>query len=145
MTQLEDRVLQLLEQYDAFDRVVLASFHEEIYDEFQRLHDSGQVPETFMFSPAYDAVTKFYILQLLRLDVFFDDSMCVFQLPTEEYGLNLATSGIISAAARHNLAVHYWTINDPDQMRQLIELGVDGIMTDYPHLLAEVYAEYRGQ
>ncbi len=135
-------VLQLLETHDAFDRVVVASFHEEIYDEFQRLKASGEVPESFMYSPAYDAVTKFYVLQLLGLDVFFRDRMCVFQIPTEEYGLNLATPRILKAAQKHNLAIHYWTINDPEEMRQLIDLGVDGIMTDYPHRLAEVYADY---
>ncbi len=135
-------VLELLKTHDAFDRVVLASFHEEIYSEFLRLKTSGDVPEAFMFSPAYDAATKFYVLQLLGLDVFFTDPMCVFQLPTEEYGLNLATRGMQKAAAKHNMAIHYWTINDPDEMRRLIDLGVDGIMTDYPHRLADVYAEY---
>ncbi|MBQ4579051.1 MAG: glycerophosphodiester phosphodiesterase, partial [Clostridia bacterium] len=34
------------------------------------------------------------------------------------------------------------TIHDPEEMRELIELGADGIMTDYPHRLADVYAEY---
>lgn len=138
-------VLELLEAYDAFDRVVLASFHEEIYDEFQRLQASGEVPACVMYSPAYDAVTEFYVLQLLNLDVFFTDGMCVFQLPTEEYGLNLATKGLVNAAHSHNLAVHYWTINEPEQMRQLIEIGADGIMTDYPHLLQSVYDQYEGK
>ena len=57
----------------AFDRVVLASFHEEIYDEFLRMKKDGEVSENFMFSPAYDAATEFYVLQLLGLDLFFDD------------------------------------------------------------------------
>jgi len=38
--------------------------------------------------------------------------------------------------------VHYWTINEPDEMRQLIEIGADGIMTDYPHRLKDVYENY---
>ncbi len=139
-----EAVLELLEKYDAYDRVVLASFHEELYDRFQYLAAEGLVPEEFMFSPAYDAATEFYILQLLGLDVFFDDAMCVFQLPTEEYGFDLATRGMVNAARRHNLAIHYWTINDPDEMRHLIDIGADGIMTDYPHRLAEVYSEYQG-
>ncbi len=140
--QCLDAVLDLLEQYNAYDRVVLASFHEEMYDEFKRLKESGEVPEEFMFSPAYDAATTFYVLQLLGLDVFFGDEMCVFQLPTEEYGIPLATRSMQKAAHKHNLATHYWTINDPEEMRRLIDLGVDGIMTDYPHRLAEVYAAY---
>ncbi len=132
-------ILRLLEKHDAFDRVVLASFHEEMYDEFKRLKDSGEVPDNFMFSPAYDAATEFFILQLLGVDLFFGDKMCVFQLPTEEYGFDLATRGMIRAANRHNLAVHYWTINDIEEMKHLIEIGADGIMTDYPHRLKEVY------
>ena len=59
-----------------------------------------------------------------------------------EIVVDLATQRLIDAAHAHNLAVHYWTINDPAEMRKLIELGADGIMTDYPHRLAEVYAEY---
>lgn len=136
-------VLRVLEKLDAFDRVVLASFHEEMYDEFRRLKDSGEVPECFMFSPAYDAATEFFALQLLGIDLFFGDKMCVFQLPTEEYGFDLATQGMIRAANRHNLAVHYWTINDIEEMKHLIEIGADGIMTDYPHRLKDVYDSYK--
>jgi len=136
-------VLRLLDKHDAYDRVVLASFHEELYDEFRRLQREGEVPSNFMYSPAYDAVTRFYVLQLLRLDLFFTDRICVFQLPTEEYGLDLTTTMLINTANRHNMAVHYWTINDPEEMRRLIRQEADGIMTDYPHLLAAVYSEYQ--
>ena len=98
--------------------------------------------EDFMFSPAYAASIKFIALSLFRFDQFFKDEMCVFQLPTEEYGIKISRKFLIKAAHRNNLAVHYWTVNDPDEMRELIELGADGIMSDYPHRLAEVYAEY---
>lgn len=134
--------VRLLDEYNAFDRVVLASFHEEIYDEFQRMQADGEVPEEFMCSPSYDASTEFFILQLLKLDVFFDDDMCVFQLPMAQRGFNLATESFVNAANRHNMAVHYWTINDIDDMKHLIDIGADGIMTDYPHRLKEVYDSY---
>ena len=136
--------VRLVEEYDAFDRVVFASFHEEIYDEYQRMQAAGEVPEEFMYSPAYDAATKFFVLQLLKLDAFFGDELCVFQFPMEEKGFDLATKSFTNAAHKHNLAVHYWTINDPEEMKYLIEIGADGIMTDYPHLLQEVYAAYAG-
>ena len=136
--------VRLVEEYDAFDRVVFASFHEEIYDEYQRMQAAGEVPEAFMYSPAYDAATKFFVLQLLKLDVFFGDELCVFQFPMEEMGFNLATESFTSAAHKHNLAVHYWTINDPEDMRHLIEIGADGIMTDYPHRLKAVYDSFNG-
>ena len=137
-------VLRLLEEYDAFDRVVLASFHNEVYAEFQRLQKTGEVPDCFMYSPATGPATRFYVLQLLNADVFFPDEMCVFQLPMEQYGLSLSTRHLVNAAHRHNLAVHYWTIDDEDDMRYLIDIGADGIMTNYPHKLQEVYDSYQG-
>ncbi|MBQ9084218.1 MAG: glycerophosphodiester phosphodiesterase [Clostridia bacterium] len=137
-----DAVIRLLEKHNAFDRVVCASFHGEIYDELKRLKAEGEVPEGFMFSPGTDGVIRYYVLFLLGLDRFFTDEMCVFQLPTEEYGFSLSTKRLVDNAHAHNLAVHYWTINDKSEMRELIEIGADGIMTDYPHRLAEVYAEY---
>ncbi len=136
-------VLRLLEVHDAFDRVVLASFHEELYDEYMRLQAAGEVPDCFMYSPANDGATKFVVLQLLGLDLFFGDEMCVFQLPTEEKGINLANERLVKAAHRHNLAVHYWTIDNAEDMRYLIDIGADGIMTNYPHLLKEIYDSAR--
>ena len=136
-------VLELLRKYNAFDRVVLASFFPEIYDEFRRLKEERAVPSDFMFSPATSGVAKYYILKTVGLDLFFDDEICVFQLPCEEYGINFAKRSLVKNAHEHNLAVHYWTINDEDEMRYLIEIGADGIMTDYPHRLAAVYEEYK--
>ena len=103
-----------------------------------------------MCSPGLGNAALFYVLQLLNLDVFYAEDTCVFQLPTEydisagpiELTIDLATKHLVETAHKHNLAVHYWTINDKDEMRMLIDLGADGIMTDYPHRLAEVYAEY---
>ncbi len=136
-------ILRLLEVHDAFDRVVLASFHEELYDEYKRLQKEKEVPAEFMYSPANDAATTFFILQLLKLDVFFTDGMCVFQLPMSQKGFDLATKAFVKAAHRNNLAVHYWTINDVEDMKWLMEIGADGIMTDYPHRLQEVYETYQ--
>ena len=141
MTAMKE-VLRLLEKYDAWDRVVLASFHNEIYAEYQRLQKAGEVPESFMCSPGVTGVAKFYFMQLFNADVFYNDGMCVFQLPTEFSIVSLATEGLVKKMHSHNLAVHYWTINDPEEMRYLIGIGADGIMTDYPHRLAEVYAAY---
>lgn len=135
-------ILRILNEHNAFDRVVLASFHEELYAEYKRLLKEGEVPSNFMFSPATDGATQFFVLQMLGLDLFFTDKMCVFQLPMEQIGFNLATKSFVRNAHRHNLAVHYWTINDVEDMKHLIEIGADGIMTDYPHRLKEVYDNY---
>lgn len=138
-----DAVLDLLEKHNAYARVVLASFHSEIYDTFLAYKEQGRVPDSFMFSPGTQGVTKYVILRLTGTDVFFSDEICVLQLPTSEqaFGIefDLSTKELIDNAHRHNIAVHYWTINDKDEMQELIDMGADGIMTDYPHRLKEVY------
>lgn len=138
-----EEIIRLLREYDAFDRVVLASFHEELYDRFCEMKNNGEVPEEFMFSPAYAGGIKFLVLHWLGLDVFFTDKMCVFQLPTEKFGIDLTKASFIKKANRHNMAVHYWTVNDADEMRHLIDVKADGIMSDYPHRLKEVLDEYK--
>ncbi len=135
-------VLRIVGKHGAWERVVLASFHSEIYDELLALKSSGDVPESFMFSPGTAGAARYFVLYLLGLDAFFTDGMCVFQLPMEELGFSLATRGLVNNAHRHNLAVHYWTIDNKDDMRRLIEIGADGIMTNYPSRLKEVYEEY---
>jgi glycerophosphoryl diester phosphodiesterase len=48
------------------------------------------------------------------------------------------TRKLIENARRQGLNVVTWTVNDPKRMRQLIDLGVDGIMSDFPDRLAAV-------
>ena len=40
------------------------------------------------------------------------------------------TPRLIAAAHRHDVEVHVWTVNDPADMRRLVAMGVDGIVTD---------------
>ena len=134
--------LRLIEKYNAWDRVIMASFHDEIYEEYCRLDRENEVPDNFMYSPAMGGAVKYYVLYLLGLDVFFNDGIGVLQIPTEKYGFNLASKRLIQNAREHNIATQYWTINSEDEMRMLIENGADGIMTDYPHKLQKVYESY---
>jgi glycerophosphoryl diester phosphodiesterase len=63
------------------------------------------------------------------------------QVPTRSGGIPIVTAGFVRAAHRAGLHVHVWTINEPAEMRALLDLGVDGVMTDRPRLLAGVFAE----
>ncbi len=137
-----DVVIELLKKHNAFDRVVLASFHTEIFNAFLKYQKDGTVPSNFMCSPGTNGAIKFVALYILKLDALYNDKICVLQLPTEQMGIKLAKKSLIKYAHKHNVAVQYWTINDEDEMRELIEIGADGIMTDYPHRLKEVYESY---
>ncbi|MEO8208006.1 MAG: glycerophosphodiester phosphodiesterase [Chloroflexota bacterium] len=66
------------------------------------------------------------------------------QLPVTHRGVRLVDRPMIRTAHDLGLAVHVWTVNEADQMHRLLDLGVDGLMTDRPALLREVL-EARGQ
>jgi glycerophosphoryl diester phosphodiesterase len=140
-----EKTIELMEalddEYNTFSRIVLASFHREVYQAILD-YKATTTPE-LMYSPEFNGVLKFYIMQLTGSSVFYTDTIAALQLPVSQLGLSLTTRSLISTAHKHNIAVHYWTINDEATMRELIEKGVDGIMTDRPTLLKQVLDSYR--
>ena len=65
------------------------------------------------------------------------------QVPIELDGITVVTPEFVERAHANGLAVHVWTINDRPTMEWLIDVGVDGIMSDRPTLLEDVLAERR--
>lgn len=66
------------------------------------------------------------------------------QVPVRFRGLTVVTTAFLRRAHSLGLVVHVWTINEPDEMRRLLNLGVDGIVTDRADLLKAVLVD-RGQ
>jgi len=65
------------------------------------------------------------------------------QIPMEFAGRPLVTRELVSFAHAHEVQVHVWTVNDPEEMHRLLDLGVDGIVSDYPARVCEVLAKRR--
>ena len=129
-----------LEKYENYkDQIVVGTFHDEIEVELKTNY-----PELMRGAPTGTAA-KFVITQYLKINIFNKSDFGCLQIPTsyELKGINfpLNKKTIIKRAHRRNIAVQYWTINDPDEMRELIELGCDCIMTDNPKLLKQVLSE----
>lgn len=59
------------------------------------------------------------------------------QIPPDYEGIPLVTEATLAAAHRFGLEMHVWTINEPDEIRRLLDLGVDGVMSDFPGRLLE--------
>jgi glycerophosphoryl diester phosphodiesterase len=140
-----EKVIEIMDEleisHQTYQRIVLATFHNEVYQAMENLQRTSH-PQ-LMFSPEFNGVLSFFILQTTLMSVFYNQPIAVFQLPTQQLGLSLTTNLLINTAHMHNIAVHYWTINDEETMRMLIEKGVDGIMTDRPTLLFNILSEYR--
>ena len=56
-------------------------------------------------------------------------------------GVTVVTERFVRNAHRRGVPVHVWTIDEPDEMHRLLDLGVDGIMTDRPEILRDVLIE----
>ena len=65
------------------------------------------------------------------------------QVPVRYGPVTVVDRRFLALAHRLGLQVHVWTIDDPAEMHRLLDLGVDGIMTDRPEVLRAVY-ESRG-
>jgi hypothetical protein len=67
------------------------------------------------------------------------------QVPEFYRGIRLLTPRFVDEAHARNLPVHVWTVDDPDDMRRFLRMGVDGIQTDRPDLLASILHEIAGR
>lgn len=66
------------------------------------------------------------------------------QIPRLYQGTALVTPASVAAAHGLGVEVHVWTVNEVEEMRELLALGVDGIVTDYPARLRDVVRQSRG-
>ncbi len=89
-------------------------------------------------------IGAFYVLGRLRLERLLRPPYAALQVPVEHEGIVLATPRFLEAAHSRGARVDVWTINEPGEMRRLLDLGVDVIMTDRPQTLASVLQGRRG-
>jgi glycerophosphoryl diester phosphodiesterase len=140
-----DAVIELMSRldsgYNTYSRLVLASFHKEIYDQIKEYHKKDP---RIMFSPNVDGAIMLYATHWFGLDFIYNEPVTVLQIPPKQGPLPLNWRHFINAAHKHNIAVHYWTINDEQEMRTLIKNGADGIMSDLPTLLKRVLDDMYG-
>ena len=65
----------------------------------------------------------------------------IAQVPVSTGRITIVTESTVGRAHRLGLHVHVWTIDEPDEMRRLLDLGVDGLMTDRPQVLKDVLVD----
>jgi glycerophosphoryl diester phosphodiesterase len=123
---LSGPVCALIREHRMGHRVVVASFAQAAMDAFR-----AACPEVATAATA-DEARQLFRLTALFLDALFEPRAEVLQVPERLRDVDVLTPRFVTAARRFNLKIDVWTVNEPEDMKRLIALPVDGIMTDYP-------------
>jgi glycerophosphoryl diester phosphodiesterase len=120
----------------AGDRVLLASFDDARLARLRALAGPRVAS-----SLGRRAVARLRAVSLAGLRFRPAAGVVAAQVPVRHGRLRVVDRRLLACAHRAGLQVHVWTIDDPEEMRRLLDLGVDGIMTDRIETLRDVFAE----
>jgi glycerophosphoryl diester phosphodiesterase len=127
-------LVALVDRLDAWDRVNVGSFSDRRLRRVRVLSRGGACTS---MGPGAVAVARAASLcgRMPR-----QGADCI-QVPIHVGRVRIVTAGFVRAAHRAGLHVHVWTVNDAASMHELLGLGVDGVMTDRPRMLRDVFFE----
>ena len=129
----EAALAEILREHGRRDDVIVASFLDSATERFAAI-----APE-IAISCGTVATAEFY--RRVRAGESPQDDIGRFaalQVPTRVGDTVVVEEAFVAAAHTAGLAVHVWTVDDPSEMEHLVELGVDGIISDKPTVLAGV-------
>jgi glycerophosphoryl diester phosphodiesterase len=132
---IDKPLCNLIRKYNMQDKVLIASFHDEAMQKFRQT-----CPEVAT-SASRGEVTMFVLLGKVFLSGLIVPQYQSIQPPynpAESMNIPIMTERFIREAHARNIKVEPWTVNDPELMKQYIEWGVDGIITDRPDLMIEL-------
>jgi len=118
----------------ALDRVLLASFSDARLARIRR--ELGPKVATSM---GIREVARLWASARLGRRIRVPEGVVAAQIPVRQSGIPVLGRRLIAYAHRLGLQVHVWTIDQPAEMNDLLDLGVDGIMTDRVDVLRDVY------
>ena len=129
----EEAVVRILRSHRRTDDVIVASFNDASTEAVRKL-----APE-IATSAGTLGVAAFWRAAPAG-EIPGPTPFVALQVPVQTAGVTVCDATLVDAAHRAGLAVHVWTIDDRDEMARLLDLGVDGIMSDVPTSAVEVIA-----
>jgi len=143
-------LIDLLGRFDAWGRVCLASFEQRRVWRLRRLAPAGTATSAGRLEVAALRATPAWLPSWVdraatppRTTTVWDTVACV-QVPVRFRGVPLLTPNFLHTCHARGLAVHAWTVDEPAEMHRLLDLGVDGLISDRIDVLKDVLVE-RGQ
>ena len=134
----EEAVLRVIRGAGAEGRTLIASTDHPVIRRFRRVSE-GRVAT----AASRREIAAFYFLSRLHLEGLVCPPYAALQVPVEHLGITLVTPRFVAAAHSRGARVDVWTINEVAEMRRLLDLGVDMLMTDRPEALEDLLAERR--
>jgi len=132
----EEPLARAIEQFDLADRVIVGSFSNERVENFRRL-TGGRVATSTPPKETLRAVVAAAVPRRNKpVERVFHPTTCALQVPATWYGMPIVSSALVALAHSVGRLVHVWTVNGLDEVAALIDLGVDGLITDRPDLVA---------
>ncbi|RPF52247.1 glycerophosphodiester phosphodiesterase [Aquisalibacillus elongatus] len=133
---ISQKLWELIQEYDMQDQVMVASFDQEIIDTFNDLSNGS-----IALGTGEQSAFNFVITHKLWARNLFKPTGHAIQLPLHNKYFQFFAEDIIKGAQRLGIDIHYWTVNDEETMRKLVDAGIDGIITDRPDLLIDILEE----
>ncbi len=126
---------QAVERHRAWDRVCLATFSPRELRWMRK-----RIGPRVATSQSYLGIMSLRLMPTPQLrSLLLNHAGQAVQVPVRRGPLELVTSGFIDRAHALGKHVHVWTIDEPGEMNRLLDLGVDGLMTDRSTVLRDVY------
>lgn len=143
--EVVEPLLKVLADEDAFDRSLIASFSGERLQKIRDLKIPGLSTSLGVGGNARLLAASNLGVSAEALGVpGISQGVRATQVPIKQHGIPVVTKRFIATAHKAGLAVHVWTVDDPDQMNRLFDWGVDGIVTDVPSVAKQILID-RGQ
>lgn len=130
--RLVEAFAKVVREAGAVDRICCGSEDDDV-----AIALTEALPEATHFYPTGPG-TAFVLSALKGGEVYADPRFTVLDIPAEFGGMPLVTPRLVEAARRTGRWINVWTIDAPEQMHRLLDLGVGGIMTDRPDRLRAV-------
>lgn len=133
---VEAALLKTITDAGAGDRVLVVSEMPAVVERVRELSENS-----ISTGASRQEIRDFYRLSRLRLEFLVRPPYDALQVPVEYGGREVVTPRFIKAAHNRGVRVDVWTIDDPGEMRRLLDLGADVIMTNRPEVLEGVLGE----
>lgn len=130
-------VLKLVREEGMLDKVVIGSFYDDIVNLVNR------EASEFAASASEREAWVIFLLNKIGLGSLHQPTGVAYQIPVTHNGMNVVTPSLVRTAHSLGQEVHAWTIDDPAEIRRLVEMGVDGIVTNRPDIAITVIREFR--